>query len=171
MFAFVRVVLNQSTKKGRHKKEFVKRANRRRILQGRLGVSTNGIHAIEDLLGGTARIDTKLSKKIVTTKRRVNVEIKKMRDEALLKQSVFGNPRGNTKSLFPYFVEFARDRCMLREMCIAGKQVASRSNNREAQGIKGSIAPINPRASAGIFTSVQRLIEFKKAPKVVDPVI
>jgi len=94
----------------------VKRANRRSIFQSNLGVSTNGVHAIEDLLGNTARIGTKLRNKIVTTKRRVNVEIQKVRDETLLKQSVFGNPSRDTECLLTQLVEFARDRCMLREM-------------------------------------------------------
>ena len=89
----------------------------------------------------------------------INVEIQKVRDETLLKQSVFSNPGRDTKCLLSKFIEFARDRCMLRKVRVAGKQIASRANDRESKGPKGSIGSINFGAASGIFTSVHRLIK------------
>jgi len=147
----------------------VKRANRRRIFDCFLSVPRDGVHAIEDLFGNAARITTELKQKVIAIKRTVNTEIKKMGDKTLFEQIMISNPRGNTHRTMAKLKEFARHRCMLREVRIAGKQIACRANDRKSKRAKGSKGSINLGATSGIFTSVQGLIKLKEVPKVGKP--
>jgi hypothetical protein len=72
------VPIDESSEERRHKKEFVKRTNRRGVFHSMLGVSRDGIHAFKDLPGNTTRIATKLENKFIKAERTIDVEIKKM---------------------------------------------------------------------------------------------
>jgi len=64
--------------------------------------------------------------------------------------------------MVPKFKEFARDRCMLRQVRVAGKKVASSANNRKSKGPQRGKASVNFGATSRVFTSVQGLIKLKK---------
>ena len=117
-------------------------------MDGFLGILRDGVHAIEDLFGNAARIITELKHKVITIKRTVNAEIKKVRDKTLFEQIMISYPRGNTHRTMTKLIEFARHRCMLREVRIAGKQIACRANDRKSKRAKGGIASINLGASS-----------------------
>jgi hypothetical protein len=82
-----------------------------------------------------------------------------------------GNPRRNTHRMVPELKEFARDRCMLRQVRVAGKKVACGANNRKCKGPQRGKASVNFGASSRVFTSVQRLIKFEKVREMRQPEI
>ena len=126
----------------------MKKANRSRFVGSEFGVFGDGVHAIADLFGTTTRVSLKLKDKLITTTRVINSEIKQIRLKTLFEQNVCGDPSRNTKGPIHKFVEFARDRCMLREIGIASKKVTGRARDRKAKGIQRGVAPIYFGASA-----------------------